>query len=145
MRTPINDPGPGVNVATRILIADDNSVMRHSVGRLLCSHPDWKVCGEAENGEQAVRLARELDPDVLILDFLMPGMNGLEAARQITAVSPRIAIVLCTICLSPQLIDLARALGIAGAVGKDDLSQMIACIEALLKGDSYFFYNHRLV
>lgn len=103
------------------------------------------MCGEAENGEQAVRLARELDPDILVLDFLMPGMNGLEAAREIAVVSPRTAIVLCTICLSPQLIDLARAIGVASAVGKDNLNQMIACIEALLKGDLFFFYNHRLI
>ena len=125
-------------MAARILIADDNPTVRQSVSRLLGGHLDWEVCGEATDGEQAVRLAKELSPDVLVLDFMMPGMNGLEAARQIAQVSPRTAILLCTIYLSPQLVDLARAVGVAGALGKGDLSRMAAAIEALLRGERFF-------
>jgi len=131
-------------MAARILIADDNLVVRQCVGRLLGSHQDWEVCGEAEDGEQAVRLAKELSPDILVLDFLMPGMNGLEAARQIAQVSPHTAILLCTICLSPQLVELARSAGVAGTLGKGDLNRMVAGIETLLRGDRYFFCDQRL-
>ncbi len=132
-------------VATRILIADDSAVMRQCVGKLLCSHKDWEVCGEAVDGEQAIQLAKHLAPDVLVIDFLMPGINGLETARQAAQVSPDTAILLCTISLSPQLIRLARAVGVAGAIGKEDLNRMVASIEALLQGDSFFFYDHRFV
>jgi DNA-binding NarL/FixJ family response regulator len=129
----------------RIVIADDNPVVRQCVGKLLGSHTDWRICGEAANGEQAVRLAKELTPDVLVIDFVMPGINGLEAAREIARVSPGTAIVLCTIYLSPQLIDLARAAGIAGAIGKSDLGRMVICIEALLRGDPFFLSDERVI
>jgi len=65
----------------RILIADDNEAVRRGVARLLTSETGWKVCGEARDGAEALQKARELLPDVILLDFSMPGMNGLEAAR----------------------------------------------------------------
>jgi DNA-binding NarL/FixJ family response regulator len=132
-------------LAARILIADDNPVVRKCVGRLLCGHQDWEVCGEAADGEQAVRLAKELAPDVLVLDFSMPGINGLEAARQIGRVSPKTAILLCTIFLSPQLVDLARAVGVAGTLGKGDLNRMVVGIETILRGNRFFYCDNRLM
>ena len=125
-------------MAARILIADDNPTMRNCVGKLVGSHSEWEVCGEATDGRQAVELARKLAPDILILDFRMPGINGLDAARQIVEVSPGTAIVLCTICLSTELIELARAVGIAGAISKNNLNRLVMSIEALLNGNSFY-------
>src|ERR1700687_5417206 len=65
----------------RILIADDNDAVRRAVVRLLSSEAGWKVCGEARDGSEALQKARELLPDLILLDVNMPGMNGLEAAR----------------------------------------------------------------
>jgi DNA-binding NarL/FixJ family response regulator len=65
----------------RILIAADNDGVRRAVVRLLSSETDWKVCGEARDGSEALQKARELLPDLILLDVSMPGMNGLEVAR----------------------------------------------------------------
>ncbi|MFZ3213107.1 MAG: response regulator transcription factor [Terriglobales bacterium] len=125
-------------VATRILIADDSPIIRQCLRRLLGEHLGWEVCGEAADGEDAVCKAQQLTPDVVVLDFLMPGMNGIEVARQITKFSSRTQILLCTICFSAQLVDLARDAGVTGALSKRDLNQVVSCIETLLRGDTFF-------
>lgn len=89
-------------MATRILIADDSPVIRQCLGRLRCNHLGWEVCGEATDGEDAVCKAEELTLDVVVLDFLMPRKNGIEAARETGKLSPRTPILLCTICLTPS-------------------------------------------
>jgi DNA-binding NarL/FixJ family response regulator len=134
----------GVYVATRILIADDSPVIRQCLGQLLGSHVEWEVCGEATDGEDAVCKAQELNPDLVVLDFLMPRKNGIEAAREIGRLSPGIPMLLCTIFLSPQLVDLAREAGVAGALSKGDLNKVVPCVETLLRGDTFFFYNRQL-
>ena len=65
----------------RILIADDNDAVRRGVAGLLSSEAGWRVCGEARDGSEALQKARELLPDLILLDVSMPGMNGLEVAR----------------------------------------------------------------
>ena len=66
-----------------ILVADDHEIVRHGVIALLQAHPGWKVCAEATDGKAAVELAKTHQPDVVILDLAMPGLNGLEATRRI--------------------------------------------------------------
>ena len=131
-------------MATRILIADDSPVIRQCLSRLLGSHCGWEVCGEATDGDDAVWKAQELAPDLVVLDFLMPRKNGIEAAREIGKLFPRIPILLCTICLTPQLVDLARGVGIAGTLFKGDLNKMVASIETLLRGESSFLGHYQL-
>ena len=70
-------------MAVRFLIADDSGPLRKALKTVIEGHPDWKVCGEAANGSEAVVLAKDLSPDIIVLDLTMPLMNGLEAARQI--------------------------------------------------------------
>ncbi len=97
---------------TRILVADDNEIVRRSIGYLLRRHEGWEVCGEAANGQDTVEKARELAPDAVVLDFAMPGMNGIEAARQIHEERPNTAIVLCSMYLDHQLASRAQVVGI---------------------------------
>lgn len=131
-------------MATRILIADDSPVVRQCLERLLCGRPGWEVCGEASDGEDAVCKAQELIPDIIVLDFMMPRKNGIEAAREIGKLLPRIPVLLCSVFLTPQLIDLARAAGISGTLSKGDLNKVVKCVEALLRGDTFFFSsNHQ--
>jgi len=79
-----------------ILIVDDHAVVRQGVRTLLDMHPDLQVVGEAESAEAALPLVEELVPDVVLLDLVLPGMNGVEATRQIKKISPRTQIVVLT-------------------------------------------------
>src|SRR5215469_12092141 len=93
---------------TRILVADDSDVVRHGMRLLLRQHEGWEVCGEAVDGQEAVVKAHQLAPDVVVLDFAMPVMNGIEAARQIRKERPNTAIVLCSMYLDNHLATVAH-------------------------------------
>ncbi len=73
----------------RIMIVDDHAVVRRGVRALLESHPGWEVSGEATTGREAVDLARQLQPDIVVMDLSLPELNGLDATRQILKESPR--------------------------------------------------------
>jgi DNA-binding NarL/FixJ family response regulator len=73
----------------RILIADDHEIVRRGLKALLSSRPDWIVCAEASTGREAVAMAEQHRPDIVVMDISMPGLNGLEATRKIRKVLPR--------------------------------------------------------
>ena len=79
-----------------ILIVDDHSVVRQGVRAFLEAQPDLTIAGEAESGEQAIQLAQELIPDVVLMDLALPGIDGVEATRQIKRVSPRTQVIVLT-------------------------------------------------
>jgi DNA-binding NarL/FixJ family response regulator len=122
----------------RILIADDNPHVRHALRALLEHNPDWVVCGEAVDGRDAVLKAKQLTPDLVVLDFLMPGLNGLEAAREIHKSVPSTRMLMCTMYLSPQLTEVAKSSGVRGAVAKTGIGQLTKGIEAVLRDETYF-------
>lgn len=122
----------------RILIADDNPHVRHGLRTLLEHNPQWQVCGEAVDGRDAVVKAKELSPDLVVLDFLMPGLNGLEAAREIHKSVPSVRLLMCTMYLSPQLTEVAKNSGVQGAVPKTGISHLTRGIEAVLRNETYF-------
>lgn len=84
----------------RILVVDDNPEVRRSLRGVLEQHQGWRVCDEAGNGEEAVERFREIRPDVIVLDFQMPEMSGLHAARIISRISPETPILMVTLYLS---------------------------------------------
>src|ERR1700685_1959641 len=88
---------------TRILVVDDSELMRRSLRTLLEGRDHWKVCGEASNGQEAFTKFSNEKFDVVVLDFQMPVMDGLEAARQMTGCSPGTPILMVTMRRSPQL------------------------------------------
>ena len=102
----------------RILIADDHESVRNALRDVLSRQNDWAVCGEATNGRSAVSLALELKPDLIILDFLMPLMNGLTAAAEISKALPDVAVVLYTMHKSDQLEREAKRAGIKKVISK---------------------------
>jgi len=104
---------------TRILIVDYNPRVRSALRMCLKSHGSWQVCIEAENGRDGVKLAEELKPDIVLLDYAMPNMNGLEAARLISASMPQCGLILCTMFASDELWTLAQAAGVRAVVSKD--------------------------
>ena len=103
-----------------ILIVDDSAVIRHSIRSCIEENTDWRVCGEAENGEVAVEKVKELHPDSVVLDLQMPVMNGLEAARQINTLAPDTAMVMFTLHDSEQLWKVAQAAGVRDVLSKCD-------------------------
>src|ERR1700756_4152220 len=82
--------------SVRILIADDSPFVRKSIRTLLESNPGWEVCGEAANGQEALDHAMKLSPDIIILDLVMPVMDGLQAARKMAVIAPRTPTVMLT-------------------------------------------------
>ena len=108
-------------MSNSILIVDDNALVRNLLRAWIEEHSGWVVCGEAENGKQAIEKVAELTPNVVLLDFQMPIMNGLDAARQIRLLAPETGMVMFTMHSSPQLLQQARAAGIRDVVSKSDL------------------------
>ena len=105
----------------KLLIVDDSALVRKLLRSCIEEDASWEVCGEAENGKEAVRKVQELQPDVVILDLQMPVMNGLEAAREIHVMAPKTAMVMFTMHSSPQLLREARAAGIKDVISKTDM------------------------
>lgn len=122
----------------RILVADDNPAIRRCLRGLLDHREDWLVCEEASNGREAVEMFREKKPDLIVIDFQMPEMNGLDAARRIVALSPSTPILMVTIHLSKQLADEARKVGIRGACAKTEINTVVDAVGALLREETYF-------
>jgi DNA-binding NarL/FixJ family response regulator len=124
---------------TRILIADDHEMIRTGLRKILEGRDGWTVCGEAVNGREAVAKARELRPDVVVLDFAMPELNGLEVIRQIRATLPNTEVLILTMHESEQLARAALAAGARGFVLKSDAGETIAAaVEQLSQHRSYF-------
>ena len=123
---------------TRILVVDDSQAMRRGLRHLLERHPHWWVCGEASDGREAVQKAQQVDPDVIVLDFQMPEMNGLDAAKTIRQRSPRVPILMVSVHMSPQLADEARKVGIRGVCAKTNVFCVVEAVETLLNHGTYF-------
>jgi len=123
----------------RILIADDHELVRKGLRTVLENQPGWKVCGEAVNGRQAVDLARQLRPDVVVLDITMPELNGLEATRQIRKALPNAEVLILTMHESEQLVSEVLAAGARGYLLKADTSRLlVSAIESLSQHKPFF-------
>jgi DNA-binding NarL/FixJ family response regulator len=123
----------------RILIADDHEVARRGIRAVLESHPGWEVCAEAKDGREAVDLAAVAKPDVVLLDIGMPNLNGLEAARQILSVAPRVAILILTMHDSDSVVKEVLRAGARGFLLKSDAGRdLVAAVEALQDQRTFF-------
>ena len=121
---------------TRILIVDDNPHVRNALRVCLQMNQGHEVCGEAESGQDGMELARQLKPDIVLLDYAMPNMNGLEAARLISASMPQCGMILFTMFASDELCTLVQAAGIRAVVSKDvgGVHALVEAIEKITRG-----------
>src|ERR1700733_12876387 len=117
---------------TRFLIVDDSDLVRRSLRMVLQANPDWEICGEAADGVSAVEMFKELRPNIVILDFQMPGINGIETARRMAEIAPAIPVVLFTQHSSADLERHAHEVGIRSVVSKTNAFPMVGMIQALL-------------
>ena len=103
-----------------VLIVDDNAFIRQALHKYFESEADFEVCGEAENGRDAIEAAKCLHPDLVVLDFSMPVMNGLDAARILKDLIPTLPMILYSAVGDKAIELLARSMGISDLVSKSD-------------------------
>jgi DNA-binding NarL/FixJ family response regulator len=126
-------------MSVKILIADDHEVVRQGIRTILSARPEWEICGEAVNGQEAIKLAGELHPDAIIMDITMPVMSGLEAARQLTKSKTSAPILIFTMHESRSLADSVKETGAKGFVFKSRAARdLINALDLLLSGGSYY-------
>ncbi|MEE1613436.1 response regulator transcription factor [Microvirga sp. CF3016] len=124
---------------TRILIADDHDVVRSGLRTILGDQPGWEVVAEAEDGKQAVELAATTQPNVAILDYQLPLMNGVDATRQIRAFNPQTEVLIFTMHGSEPLIRELLEAGARGYLLKSDARRfLITAVEALARHQPFF-------
>jgi DNA-binding NarL/FixJ family response regulator len=131
--------------ALRILVADDHEVVRHGLRSMLEAQPGWTICGEATTCRDAIDLARELQPHVVILDIHMsgadgaPGMDGLQATREILTVSPRTEVLIFTIDEGLTVVQAATEAGARGLVVKSEAARhLVAAVAALARHEPFY-------
>lgn len=125
--------------ALRIVIADDHELVRKGLRSVLDAQTGWTICGEAVNGREAVELARQMKPDVMVMDVTMPELNGLEATRQILKERPKTEVLILTVHESEQLVGEVLAAGARGYILKGDTTRLlVAAIESIAQHKPFF-------
>jgi DNA-binding NarL/FixJ family response regulator len=127
-----SEGGTRIQMRTRFLIVDDSELVRRSLRTVLQANPEWEICGEAADGVSAVEMFKELRPNIVILDFQMPGINGIETARRMAEIAPAVPVVLFTQHASADLEKHAHEVGIRSVVSKTNAFPMVGMIQALL-------------
>jgi DNA-binding NarL/FixJ family response regulator len=123
----------------RILLADDHTLMRHGLRKIIEEQPEWEVVAETGDGREAVRLAVELKPDVAVLDVAMPLLNGIEATRQIARRAPPVRILILSMYSDESYIVQALRAGAHGYLLKDSADvDLIRAVTAVRQGKSFF-------
>ena len=125
---------------TRVFLADDHRILREGIRTLLQREPDIEVVGEAGDGAEAVDKVTQLIPDIVLMDITMPGINGLEATRQIKKKTPGVKVLILTMHETGQYLSQMLQAGASGYVVKTtSTSDLIAAIKAVHRGDMYLY------
>lgn len=125
--------------ALKVLVADDHEVVRKGLRSILEEQPGWEVAGEASDGREAVDKARALRPDVSVVDVAMPGLNGLEATRQMLRHDPETKVLILTMHESDPLIREVLDAGARGYLLKSDASRdLVSAVDAIRRNKTYF-------
>ena len=123
----------------RILVADDHEIVRRGLVALIKGNPDWEVCAECDDGRQATEKARELRPDIVVLDIGMPVLNGLEATRQILRDNTNIKVLILTITDADQIVQAVLDAGARGFILKSDaVRDLMMAVDALQHNRTFF-------
>jgi len=127
-------------MATRILLVDDHEIVREGIRTLITrSRPEWEICGEARDGEEALEAVRALRPDVVILDITMPKMSGLEAAPRIAKLGLGCRVLMFTMHDSDRLSTEVRQAAAQGLVLKSQAARdLVRAVDRLLDGGTFF-------
>lgn len=125
---------------TRVFLADDHRILREGIRTLLQREPNIEVVGEAGDGKEAVDKVTQLIPDIVLMDITMPGINGLEATRQIKKKTPQVKVLILTMHETGQYLSQMLQAGASGYVVKTtSTSDLISAIKAVHQGDMYLY------
>lgn len=122
----------------RIFLVDDNAIARGAIKAALQRRSEWVVVGEASSGRQALETFRRHQPQLTLVDFAMPEMNGLDTARRLAERNPDVRILMITTDPSRQLEIEARNAGIKGVCPKGEMDHLVDAIDTVVGGGSYF-------
>ncbi len=123
----------------KVLLADDHTVVRQGLKALLGAEPDIEIVGEAENGRQSIQMAKELQPDVIVMDIAMPSLNGLEATRQITRAQPKTKVIILSSYSDDEYVQQLTEAGAAGYLVKQTAAnELLKAIREAQRGNAYF-------
>jgi DNA-binding NarL/FixJ family response regulator len=125
-------------LALRILIVDDEKAVRTALGKLLATRKEWLVVGEAADGIEAIGMARELRPDIVIMDITMPEMNGLEATPEIKKALPAAEVLIFTQHDSRQMIRQAQSAGASGYLLKSQANWLLVAVDTMARHQPFF-------
>jgi len=126
-------------MSVRLLITDDHAVLREGVISILEDYPEFVVVGEAEDGERALDLAGRLQPDVIVLDLMLPILDGLQVARRLRRTQPNIKIVILSALAEPEIVEQALKTGVDAYVSKT------RCMDDLVDALRLVMEGHRFV
>jgi len=122
----------------RVLLVEDQALVREAFALLLQQYPEFEIVGAASSGRDAIDLAERLEPDVILMDLIMPGMNGIEASRQIRKRLPNARILLLTAHIEEEQIVEALRAGVLGCVVKrSDSAELLLAIQTVRRGNPY--------
>ncbi len=123
---------------TRVLLADDHTIVRQGLRVLLDSQDNVEVVGEAEDGRQAIEKAKQLVPDIIVIDITMPSLNGIEATRQLKKTNPEIKVLVLTVHDNEEYVHQILQAGASGYLLKESaVSDLVSAINAVKKGDIF--------
>ena len=126
-------------MSLRILVVDDHDVVRQGVRMILRSRADWQICGEASNGFEALDMATELHPDLIILDISMPGKDGLGVASELRTREAAAKVLILTMHDSKELSATVRNVGARGYVTKSHAARdLVTAIQTIVDGGDFF-------
>jgi DNA-binding NarL/FixJ family response regulator len=142
-RMPVNVSAEGTKLTNsrplRILLVDDHELVRQGLRFMLETHAEWVICGEAATGREAIDLTQQLHPDFVLIDVHMPGMDGLQATREILALNSQIEILILTIDDSEDVVRAAANAGAHGIIMKSDAAfELMAAMTALARHEPFF-------
>jgi DNA-binding NarL/FixJ family response regulator len=123
----------------RILVVDDHEIVRSLLRHLLENENGWEVCGEASDGEEAVKRSLALRPDIIIMDAFMPRVNGFEATREIVRTTPEIPVVITTLYEYPEMLRQAQNAGALACVGKSKTMRLlVTAVKSVMEHQPFF-------
>ncbi len=133
------DSGERSAQPTRVVVADDHSLFRYGLKAMLANAEGFEVVGEATTGEEAVEKVAELEPDIVLMDIQMPGINGIEATRRILETNPRVGVVVVTMFEDDDSVFAAMRAGARGYVLKGaDVEEVLKVLGAVAEGEAHF-------